>query len=119
MTKLSQITEKLIKSQNEDLGLALEEWKNSEADILVLQAQIDANLALAKKQAAEIEALKKVSSRVRKASYVELGIGIPVLVLGCLPIWTPEQQNIRNLLLGIGGSFTIAGGVSLTLTITF
>jgi glycerate kinase len=36
-----------------------------------------------------------------------------------LPIWTDEQKNIQNLLLGIGGTATAAGGFTFIFTITF
>ena len=67
----------------------------------------------------EISSLTKIKKRIRTASYVELGIGVPTLVLGCIPIWKEDQKNIQNLLLGIGGSLTTAGGVGLIFTFNF
>ena len=74
---------------------------------------------MAEKQAEEIAALTKVRDRIKRISYIELGIGIPILALGCLSIWTDDQKNIQNLLLGLGGSFTAAGSVSFIFTIKF
>lgn len=117
--RLSQITEKIIKSQSEDLSLALDEWNKALEDTNLLRTQLEINEKLAKKAQEELEAALRVKQRVRFASYVELGIGIPTVVLGCLPIWTNEQKNIQNLLLGIGAASTTAGGVGFVFTLTF
>lgn len=119
MSKLSMITEKIIKSQNDDLALALKEWNTAMSDLDFLKNQLSVSEALARKQAEEIEAMRRIKKRVRVASYIELGIGIPTLVIGCLPIWTSEQKNIQNLLLGIGGSMTAAGATGFIFTFTF
>ena len=66
-----------------------------------------------------IASYERMKKRIRLTAYAELGIGIPCLIMGCLPIWTNEQQNIRNLLLGIGGTATAAGGFTFVFTITF
>jgi len=66
-----------------------------------------------------IASYEKMKKRLRTTAYVELGIGVPCLVLGLLPIWTDEQKNIQNLLLGIGGTATSAGVFTFTFTITF
>lgn len=84
-----------------------------------LKVQIEANLRLVSKMAEEIAAYQKMKKRLRTTAYVELAVGVPCLVIGCLPIWTPEQQNIKNLFLGIGGTATSAGVLTFTFTITF
>lgn len=117
--KLTEITEKIIKSQNEDMKLALEEWNKAVADTESLKAQIDTNLKLATKLTEELAAYQRMKKRLRVASYVELGVGVPCLVLGLLPIWTDGQQNIKNLFLGIGGTATAAGCATFAFTITF
>ena len=61
----------------------------------------------------------KMKHRLKTVSYFELGIGVPCLVLGLLPIWTDEQKNIQNLFLGIGSSATISGVFTFTFTIMF
>ena len=60
-----------------------------------------------------------MKKRVRSTSYIELGIGITCLFFGCLPIWTDEQQNIKNLFLGVGATGTAAGAIGFVFTITF
>lgn len=117
--KLTEITEKIIKSQSEDLSLALDEWNKALEDTTLLRTQLEINEKLARKAQEELNAALRVKQRVRFASYVELGIGIPTLILGCLPIWTDEQKNIQNLLIGVGATSTIAGGVGFTFTLTF
>lgn len=119
MDKVSSIIKKIVKSSNEDLNIALSEWQKATDNTIALQKQLDINKAMAEKQAEEIAALTKVRDRIRRISYIELGIGIPILALGCLSIWTDDQKNIQNLLLGIGGSLTAAGSVGFIFTIKF
>lgn len=66
-----------------------------------------------------IASYERMRKRIRSTAYAEFGIGIPCLIMGCLPIWTDEQQNIKNLLLGIGGTATVASGFTFVFTITF
>jgi hypothetical protein len=109
----------MTKSQLQDLGIVNEQLGLAQQETESLKIQIEANLRLATKMAEEIAALTKMKKRLRTTAYVELGIGVPCLVLGLLPIWTDEQKNIQNLLLGIGGTATAAGGFTFIFTITF
>lgn len=72
-----------------------------------------------KKLNEEVALYTKMRQRLKIVSYVELGVGVPCLALGLLPIWTDEQKNIQNLLLGIGGSATAAGLFTFTFTFKF
>lgn len=119
MDKISSIIKKIAKSSNEDLNIAISEWKKATDNTIALQKQLDINKALVEKQAEEIGALTKVRNRIRGVSYVELGFGVPLFVLGCLPIWTEDQKNIQNILLGVGGSLTTAGSLGFVFTIRF
>lgn len=67
----------------------------------------------------EVALYTKMRQRLKTVSYFELGVGVPCLVLGLLPIWTDEQKNIQNLFLGIGSTATISGVFTFTFTITF
>ena len=67
----------------------------------------------------EVALYTKMKQRLKTVSYFELGVGVPCLVLGLLPIWTDEQKNIQNLFLGIGSTATISGVFTFTFTITF
>lgn len=64
-----------------------------------------------------IASYEKMKKRLRTTAYVELGVGVPCLILGCLPIWNDSQKNIQNLLLGIGATGTASGGIGFIFTI--
>lgn len=109
----------MTKSQLQDLGIVNEQLGLATQETESLKIQIEANLRLASKMAEEIAAYQKMKKRLRTTAYVELAVGVPCLVIGCLPIWTDEQQNIKNLLIGVGATSTIAGGVGFTFTLSF
>ncbi len=109
----------MTKSQLQDLGIVNEQLGLATQETESLKIQIEANLRLATKMAEEIAAYQRMKKRLRTTAYVELGVGIPCLVIGMLPIWTNEQQNIKNLFLGIGGTATAAWGATFVFTITF
>ena len=109
----------MTKSQLQDLGIVNEQLGLATQETESLKIQIEANLKLSSKIAEEIATYQKMKKRIRTASYVEFGIGVPCLVLGLLPIWTDEQKNIQNLLLGVGATSTVAGAVNFTFTIAF
>lgn len=67
----------------------------------------------------EVALYTKMRQRLKTVSYIELGVGVPCLVLGLLPIWTDEQKNIQNLFLGIGSAATISGVFTFTFTFKF
>ena len=109
----------MTKSQLQDLGIVNEQLGLATQETESLKIQIEANLRLASKMAEEIAAYEKMKKRLRTTAYIELAVGVPCLVIGCLPIWTDEQQNIKNLLIGVGATSTIAGGVGFTFTLSF
>lgn len=109
----------MTKSQLQDLGIINEQLGLATQETESLKIQIEANLKLASKMAEEIAAYEKMKKRLRTTAYVELAVGVPCLVIGCLPIWTDEQKNIQNLLIGVGATSTIAGGVGFTFTLSF
>ena len=109
----------MTKSQLQDLGIVNEQLGLATQETESLKIQIEANLRLASKMAEEIAAYEKMKKRLRTTAYIELAVGVPCLVIGCLPIWTDKQKNIQNLLIGIGTTSTIAGGVGFTFTLSF
>lgn len=117
--RLLEITQKIFSSQQQDVQLAIEEISKTTQQAENLKLNLNIIQSLANKQAEEIAALKKVQKRIKIASYVELGVGVPCMVLSFLPIWTDEQKNIQNLLLGIGLTGTAAGVVTFSFTIPF
>lgn len=108
----------MTKSQLQDLGIVNEQLGLATQETESLKIQIEANLRLASKMAEEIAAYEKMKKRLRTTAYIELAVGVPCLVIGCLPIWTDEQKNIQNLLIGVGATSTIAGGVGFTFTLS-
>lgn len=109
----------MSKSQLQDLGIVNEQLGLITQETESLKLQNKANLKLVTKIGEEIAYYQKMKKRIRFASYIELGIGVPCLFFGYLPIWTSEQKNIQNLLLGIGATGTIAGATGFVFTITF
>lgn len=109
----------MTKSQLQDLGIVNEQLGLATQETESLKIQIETNLRLASKMAEEIAAYEKMKKRLRTTAYIELAVGVPCLVIGCLPIWTDEQKNIQNLLIGVGTTSTIAGGVGFTFTLSF
>lgn len=117
--RLLEITQKIFSSQQQDVQLAIEELSKTTQQAEDLKLNLNIVQSLADKQSEEIAALKRVQKRIKVTSYVEFGIGIPCLVLGLVPIWTDQQKNIQNLLLGIGVTSTAAGIATLSFTIPF
>ena len=117
--KLLEITQKIYSSSQEDIKIALENLKSAIEGTDSLKLQLDTCLALSKKNEEEIAALERIRKRARTVSYIELGIGIPCLIIGFLPIWTKEQQNIKNLFLGVGGTAITTGAATFVVTVRF
>ena len=117
-SNLITILQKMTKSQLQDLGIVNEQLGLATQETESLKIQIEANLRLASKMAEEIAAYEKMKKRLRTTAYIELAVGVPCLVIGCLPIWTDKQKNIQNLLIGVGATSTIAGGVGFTFTLS-
>ena len=109
----------MSKSQLQDLGIVNEQLGLVQQEIENLKLQITTIKQLEAKQNEELLFYKKASDRIRFASYIELCVGVPCLILGCLPIWNDSQKNIQNLLLGIGATGTISGGAGFIFTIKF
>ena len=116
MNKLSQITEKIIKSQSEDLALALEEWNKAIEDTKLLQMQLEINEKLARKLQEEVAVLEGIKKRSRIASYVEIGVGVPLILASFIP--GVEDEWKRTLFI-TGASLTACGGVSFVITLSF
>ena len=118
-SNLITILQKMTKSQLQDLGIVNEQLGLATQETESLKIQIEANLRLASKMAEEIAAYEKMKKRLRTTAYIELVVGVPCLIIGCLPIWTDGQKNIQNLLIGVGATSTIAGGIGFTFTLSF
>ena len=66
-----------------------------------------------------LESYKKIQKRLKNLSYFELSVGVSCIILAYLPIWTEEQKNIKNLLLGTGTASAASGLITFTFTINF
>ena len=93
--------------------------KSNKKDTSIVVVELGELYGKVKKLNELIASYEKMKKRLRTTAYVELGVGIPCLVIGMLPIWTDEQKNIQNLLIGVGATSTIAGGVGFTFTLSF
>lgn len=93
--------------------------KSNKEDTSIVVVELGELYGKVKKLNELIASYEKMKKRLRTTAYVELGVGIPCLVIGMLPIWTDEQKNIQNLLIGVGATSTIAGGVGFTFTLSF
>ena len=92
---------------------------SNKEDTSVVVAELGELYEKIKKLNELIASYEKMKNRLRTASYIELGIGVPCLILGCLSIWNDSQKNIQNFLLGIGATGTISGGAGFIFTIKF
>ena len=112
-----------MKLELENSQNTLEELKkallSNKDDTSYLVSELGELFEKVKKLNEDIASYEKMKKRLRTTAYVELAVGVPCLVIGCLPIWTNEQKNIQNLLIGVGATSTIAGGVGFTFTLSF
>lgn len=106
----------MTKSQLQDLGIVNEQLGLAQQETESLKLQIETNLRLATKMAEEIETLQRIKKRARIASYVEIGIGVPLILTSYIP--GIEEEWKRTLFI-TGVSLTACGGVSFVITLPF
>ena len=112
-----------MKLELENSQKTLEELKkallSNKDDTSYLVSELGELFEKVKKLNEVLESYKKIQKRLKILSYFELSIGVPCIILACLPIWTEEQKNIKNLLLGTGTASTAFGLMTFTFTINF
>lgn len=112
-----------MKLELENSQKTLEELKkallSNKDDTSYLVSELGELFEKVKKLNEVLESYKKIQKRLRNLAYFELSVGVPCIILACLPIWTEEQKNIQNLLLGTGTASTASGLISFTFTINF
>lgn len=112
-----------MKLELENSQKTLEELKkallSNKDDTSYLVSELGELFEKVKKLNEVLESYKKIQKRLKILSYFELSIGVPCIVLACLPIWTEEQKNIKNLLLGTGTASAASGLITFTFTINF
>lgn len=106
----------MTKSQLQDLGIVNEQLGLATQETESLKLQIETNLRLATKMAEEIETLQRIKKRARIASYVEIGVGVPLILTSYIP--GIEEEWKRTLFI-TGVSLTACGGVSFVITLPF
>ena len=112
-----------MKLELENSQKTLEELKkallSNKDDTSYLVSELGELFEKVKKLNEVLESYKKIQKRLKILSYFELSIGVPCVVLACLPIWTEDQKNIKNLLLGTGTASATFGLMTFTFTINF
>lgn len=112
-----------MKLELENSQKTLEELKkallSNKDDTSYLVSELGELFEKVKKLNEALESYKKIQKRLKILSYFELSVGVPCIILACLPIWTEEQKNIKNLLLGTGTASTAFGLMTFTFTINF
>lgn len=112
-----------MKLELENSQKTLEELKkallSNKDDTSYLVSEIGELFEKVKKLNEVLESYKKIQKRLKTLSYFELSVGVPCIILACLPIWTEEQKNIKNLLLGTGTASAAFGLMTFTFTINF
>lgn len=112
-----------MKLELENSQKTLEELKkallSNKDDTSYLVSELGELFEKVKKLNEVLESYKKIQKRLKILSYFELSVGVPCIILACLPIWTEEQKNIKNLLLGTGTASTAYGLMTFTFTINF
>ena len=112
-----------MKLELENSQKTLEELKkallSNKDDTSYLVSELGELFEKVKKLNEVLESYKKIQKRLKILSYFEVSVGVPCVILACLPIWTEEQKNIKNLLLGTGIASTASGLITFTFTINF
>ena len=112
-----------MKLELENSQKTLEELKkallSNKDDTSYLVSELGELFEKVKKLNEVLESYKKIQKRLKILSYFELSVGVPCIVLACLPIWTEEQKKIKNLLLGTGTASASFGLMTFTFTINF
>ena len=112
-----------MKLELENSQKTLEELKkallSNKDDTSYLVSELGELFEKVKKLNEVLESYKKIQKRLKNLSYFELSVGVSCIILACLPIWTEEQKNIKNLLLGTGTASAASGLMTFTFTINF
>lgn len=112
-----------MKLELENSQKTLEELKkallSNKDDTSYLVSELGELFEKVKKLNEVLESYKKIQKRLKILSYFEVSVGVPCIILACLPIWTEEQKNIKNLLLGTGTASAASGLITFTFTINF
>ena len=112
---------KIIKSQNEDTKLAIEQLTDSIQDLNNLKLQLELCKSLSDKQAEEINYLnhyKKGLKRARFASILIISAGVSLGLVGGTIKQYDDIKPFGDILLFGGIGLTLGGAIPLGLSIT-
>lgn len=112
---------KIIKSQNEDTKLAIEQLTESIQDLNNLKIQLDLCQSLANKQAEEINYLNKQKNglkRARIATAIVVGSGISLGIIGGILKQEEASKQVGDILFYSGIGLTIGGTIPFVISIT-
>lgn len=118
---LQAILLKIIKSQNEDTKLAIEQLTESIQDLNNLKIQLDLCQSLATKQAEEINYLNKQKNglkRARIACGIIVGSGISLGIIGGILRQENASKPVGDVLFYSGIGLTAGGAIPFVVSIT-
>lgn len=117
--QILNILERMSESQLSDLGLsqklladALEETEELKKRMAVIQA-------LEQRQHEKLLTLEAAQKRIRTLSMVEIGVGLPLLIIGATVPFPDQYSSFQRACTGVGAALTVAGGAGLIFTIHF
>ena len=120
--KLQTILLKIIKSQNEDTRLAIEQLSAAMNDVETLRTNLEVCEKLARYQAEEINALSKkynALKRVRIASLGLFGAGVVTGLLGFGLHHVGVSHNVTQALIAGGSVMILSGTLTFGVSFTF
>ena len=108
MNKLIEITQKIVKSQNEDAKLALIELKSAMESVEFVKQQLDTVEMLSKKQAEEISYLTKRNEVLKRTRIFNISISGVGLILGTAGYFFRQDEDLKDI-----GNFMFYTGIGL------
>lgn len=116
--KFLTIVQKMNKSQLDDLGIIKEELTRALSDGELLKAQLENIELLAKKQAEEIEILKKRYSGLKRARITSLCFAGGGLICTAISFIPGIDNNVRTALFWGGAGLVSTGLVTFSISIS-
>ena len=112
--------EKIVTSQNQDMGLAINELNKALSDVEFLQTHLNTMEILARNQAEEIAALNKRYKGLKRVRIGSLCVGGAGLVIGLTGYFVEKNSSSEDLgkMMMIGGA-TALGCSACTFGLSF
>ena len=122
MNKLMEIVQKIVKSQNEDVELALSELQSAIESTEFVKQQLATVELLSKQQAEEIAYLSKRNEVLKRTRIFDISISGVGLILGTAGYFFRQDDDLKdigNAMFYTGIGLCSAGVVSFVFTIPF